>query len=81
MRTLRLPQCRRMRSTALALGLLLAVAADAQRPAHFERRRADIDHARDLFDKAQYTAAQYELDRITEATRDAKAPVRIEAEF
>ncbi|MBK8949758.1 MAG: tetratricopeptide repeat protein [Flavobacteriales bacterium] len=80
MKTLRRPPCR-PRSAALALALLLAVVAGAQRPAHYERPRAAIDHARDLFDKAQYTAAQYELDRIAEATRDAKAPVRIEAEF
>ncbi len=72
---------RTMQSAALATGLLLACAASAQRPAHFERPRAPLDHAMGLFDMAQYTAAQYEADRIAEAIRDPKSSVRIEAEY
>ena len=53
----------------------------AQRPAHFEHPRAAFDHADDLFNRSQYAAAQYELDRIVETTRDPHAPTRIEAEY
>ncbi|MBK6543442.1 MAG: tetratricopeptide repeat protein [Flavobacteriales bacterium] len=53
----------------------------SQRPAHYEHPRAAFDHASDLFDRAKYGAAQYELDRIIETTRDAHAPTRIEAEY
>lgn len=62
---------------ACVISLILA----AQRPAHFEHARAPLIHAQELFDKAKYNAAQYELDRIVENISDPHAPMRVEAEF
>lgn len=64
-------------AACLALGL----AAQAQRPAHYEPPNAPLAHAMELFDKAQYGAALLEFDQITERTRDEQADRRIEAEF
>ncbi|HEY0978157.1 MAG TPA: tetratricopeptide repeat protein [Flavobacteriales bacterium] len=62
------------------LGAFVTVAT-AQRPAHYEHANADLAHARELFDKAKYTAAQYELDQVVQRIRDAHDNTRVEAEF
>lgn len=68
---------------ALLPGLLALLLApvQAQRPAHFEHRNADLVHARELFDKAKYAAAQYELERVVQRIADPHDPTRTEAEF
>lgn len=60
---------------------LFALCASAQRPAHFEHPDADLAHALELFDKAKYGAAQYELERVVDRIRDPYDGTRIEAEF
>ncbi|MEO8732941.1 MAG: tetratricopeptide repeat protein, partial [Flavobacteriales bacterium] len=57
------------------------LAAVAQRPAHYEQPEADLVHAKGLFDKAQYEASLFELDRIAETVPDPHSGKRIEAEF
>ena len=59
----------------------VVVAAPAQRPAHYDHRDADLAHARELFDKAKYGAARFELERVMERIRDPHDMTRIEAEF
>lgn len=66
---------------ALPCALLLVTGALAQRPAHYAHRNADLVHALELFDKAKYGAAQYELERVAERITDDHAPDRVEAEF
>ena len=61
--------------------VLIGLSVAAQRPAHYELPTAALDHARELFDQAKYGAAQYELDRIAERTRDPHDPQRVEAEY
>jgi TolA-binding protein len=56
-------------------------AAMAQRPAHYVQPEADLVHAKELFDKAQYEASLFELDRIAEKVRDPYDGKRTEAEF
>ena len=53
----------------------------AQRPAHFEHRDADLVHAKELFDKEQYTAARQELNRWWLPHPRRARPSRVEAEF
>jgi hypothetical protein len=60
---------------------LCARAARAQQPAHYTGPAAELAHARELFDKAQYGAALFELDRIAESRTDPWADLRTEAEF
>jgi TolA-binding protein len=60
---------------------LCARAARAQQPAHYTGPAAELAHARELFDKAQYAAALFELDRIAESRTDPWADLRTEAEF
>ncbi|HPF89609.1 MAG TPA: tetratricopeptide repeat protein [Flavobacteriales bacterium] len=71
----------RSRATLYAAMILLAVPALAQRPAHYEHRNADLTHALELFDKAKYGAAQYELERVVDRITDDHDPDRVEAEF
>ncbi|MCB9169937.1 MAG: tetratricopeptide repeat protein [Flavobacteriales bacterium] len=61
--------------------VMFGLGAMAQRPAHYELPTAALDHARELFDLAKYGAAQYELDRIAEHTRDPYDAQRVEAEY
>jgi len=60
---------------------LLVIGMVAQRPAHYEHRNADLVHALDLFDKAKYGPAQYELERVVDRITDDHDPARTEAEF
>lgn len=69
------------RSVLSAVGLVLAAALCAQRPAHFEHRNADLVHALELFDKAKYGAAQTELERVTARISDPHDGTRVESEF
>ncbi|MFT3883896.1 MAG: tetratricopeptide repeat protein [Flavobacteriales bacterium] len=64
-----------------AMAGLCALVATAQRPAHYEHPDADLVHAQELFDKAKYGAAQYELDCVVDRIRDPYDGTRIEAEF
>lgn len=77
------PASRSMLLRCLLWGLLAlcARAARAQQPAHYVGPGAALAHARELFDKAQYGAALYELDRIADKQPDAYADLRTEAEF
>ncbi|MCB0769933.1 MAG: tetratricopeptide repeat protein [Flavobacteriales bacterium] len=75
-----LPAFWRRVTLVLPLSLILAFGM-AQRPAHYEHRNADMEHALTLFDKAKYGAAQYELERVVERITDAHDPTRTEAEF
>lgn len=70
-----------LRLSVPALLLAAGPTAQAQRPAHFEQPYAPLAHAMELFDKAQYGAALYELDRIAGQVRDEHADIRTEAEF
>ena len=63
------------------LGPVGSLSLPAQRPAHFEHRDADLVHAKELFDKEQYTAARQELEQVVARIRDAHDPSRVEAEF
>lgn len=65
------------------LGALACCVAPAlaQRPAHYEHPDADLVHAQELFDKAKYGAAQYELEQVIARIRDPYNGSRIEAEF
>ncbi|MEZ4739476.1 MAG: tetratricopeptide repeat protein [Flavobacteriales bacterium] len=74
------PAFRGRAALVLPLSLLLS-AAMAQRPAHYEHRDADMEHALTLFDKAKFGAAQYELERVVDRIADAHDPTRTEAEF
>ena len=64
-----------------AVAALLSLDAAAQRPAHFEHRTVDLVHAQDLFDKAKYGAAQFELDQVVARISDPNDGTRLEAEF
>ncbi len=70
-----------MRHFLLALPLLFALPALAQRPAHYEHRDADLMNALDLFGKAKYGAAQYEFQHVVERIADRHDATRVEAEF
>ena len=61
--------------------LLLAIGSLAQRPAHYDHRNADLERALELFDKAKYGPAQYELERVVDRITDDHDPARTEAEF
>lgn len=65
----------------VAIAMVACPFAAAQRPAHFEHQDADIVHALELFHKAQYGAARFELERVLERIRDPRDLVRTEAEF
>ncbi len=72
--------------TGLRLMVLAALVvgdgrALAQRPAHYAHRDADLARAQELFDKAKYGAARYELDRVMDRIADPQDMTRIEAEF
>ncbi len=69
------------RRLSLMVAVLLAGGVWAQRPAHYEHRDADLEHALELFDKAKYGAAQFELERVLERITDDHDPSRVEAEF
>jgi TolA-binding protein len=72
----------RRRLPVLFAGLLgLVLGAVAQRPAHFEHRNSDLVHALELFDKAKFGPAQYELERVVDRISDVHDPNRTEAEF
>lgn len=75
------PTVRRRCALGVPLALLLAVNVQAQRPAHYEHRNADLVHAQELFAKAKYGAAQYELERVVDRIADQHDPTRTEAEF
>ncbi|MBL7981083.1 MAG: tetratricopeptide repeat protein [Flavobacteriales bacterium] len=66
---------------ALPMALLLFTGVLAQRPAHYEHRNADMANAMDLFSKAKYGAAQYELAQVVARISDRNDPTRVEAEF
>ncbi len=61
--------------------LLLAPDAFGQRPAHYAHGNADIDRAKELFNKEKYAAAQYEFQRVMERIPDRTNMVRTEAEY
>lgn len=61
--------------------LLLALSGLAQRPAHYEHPNADLAHALELFSKAKYGPARFELDRVVDRISDPTDMTRIEAEF
>ena len=65
----------------LSATVLSVLPGVAQRPAHYEQRNADLANAMDLFAKAKYGAAQFELDRVTDRIADHNDPTRNEAEF
>jgi TolA-binding protein len=64
-----------------SLACLLAVQTHAQRPAHYEHRNADLAHALDLFAKAKYGPAAYELDRVVQRINDPHDGDRVHAEY
>ncbi len=80
MKTL-LPMAIRSALLAVPMALLLATNVAAQRPAHYEHRNADMANAMDLFSKAKYGAAQYELAQVVARIADRHDPTRVEAEF
>ncbi len=61
--------------------LLLTLVGMAQRPAHYEHRDADLVSAMELFAKAKYGAAEYELQRVVDRITDPHDMTRVEAEF
>lgn len=69
------------RAACVAAISLSAVLVPAQRPAHFEHRDADLVHARELFDKAKYGAAQHEFEEVVARITDPRDLTRTEAEF
>jgi len=75
------PALRRRVLLALSGVLFFAANGLAQRPAHYAHQDADMARAMELFDKAKYGAAQYELERVVERITDDHAPLRTEAEF
>ena len=60
---------------------LLALSGLAQRPAHYEHPNADLAHALELFSKAKYGPARFELDRVVDRIADPNDMARVEAEF
>ncbi len=60
---------------------LLSFGSMAQRPAHYEHRNADLVSAMDLFNKAKYGAALYELQRVVDRISDPHDLTRVDAEF
>jgi TolA-binding protein len=60
---------------------VLALSGMAQRPAHYEHPDADLVHALELFSKAKYGAAQFELQSVVDRIQDPNDQARIEAEF
>lgn len=72
---------RALLATPFAALALLPPCANAQQPAHFVHRTVDLVHAQDLFDKAKYGAAQFELDQVVARIADVHDATRIEAEF
>ncbi|MBP9160409.1 MAG: hypothetical protein KBF49_06145, partial [Flavobacteriales bacterium] len=70
-----------LRCLLMALLALCVRAASAQQPAHYVGQNAEMAHARELFDKAQYGAALYEFDQIADGQDDPYADLRTEAEF
>lgn len=63
-------------------GVLFGVlSGQAQKPAHYEHRDADLLNAMKLYDKAHYGAAQYEFEQIASSIDDEHALVRMEAEY
>ena len=70
-----------LRCLLMALLALCVRAASAQQPAHYLGQNAEMAHARELFDKAQYGAALYEFDQIADGQDDPYADLRTEAEF
>lgn len=75
------PACTRRWCLWVPAVLLLASPGRAQRPAHYEHRDADLEHALELYDKAKYGAAQYELERVVARITDDHDPSKVEAEF
>ncbi|MBX2980449.1 MAG: tetratricopeptide repeat protein [Flavobacteriales bacterium] len=66
---------------AMPAALLLLSEAHAQRPAHYEHANADLVNALELYSKAKYGAAAFELDRVIERIADPERGERIHAEF
>lgn len=61
--------------------LLLLHGSQAQRPAHYDHRDADLINALELFGKAKYGAASHEFQQVVNRISDAHDPTRVEAEF
>lgn len=76
-----LPSTASRRLALLGAAAFCSALATAQRPAHYEHPDADLVHAQELFDKAKYGAAQYELERVVDRIRDPYNGTRTEAEF
>jgi TolA-binding protein len=71
-----------VRQVLLVLALLAAIfRSHAQRPAHYVHGNADMDRAKELFDKEKYAAAQYEFQRVIDRIPDRTDMVRTEAEY
>lgn len=70
------------RQTLVSLALLvLSFSGLAQRPAHYEHINADLVHALELFSKAKYGPARFELERVVARIPDPNSMSRVEAEF
>ncbi len=69
------------RHAVALLFAMLGANAMAQAPAHYTHKNADLVHAMELYDKAKYGAAQYELERVIDRITDDHDPDRTEAEF
>ena len=68
------------RVSLVIMGLVCTASVLAQRPAHYEHRNADLVHAQELFDKAKYGAAQFELEQVVQRIPDEHDATRVEAE-
>lgn len=75
------PMVNRRVLLAIPLALMLLSDAVAQRPAHYAHANADLAKAMDLFSKAKYGAAQYELGQVVARIGDKHDATRVEAEF
>jgi TolA-binding protein len=69
------------RACALVLPLAAALSLSAQGPAHYTQPNARLVQAIELFGKAQYNAAQAELDGVARVVADVHDPMRVEAEY
>ena len=61
--------------------LAMALPGLAQRPAHYDQANADLVNAMDLYSKAKYGAAAYELERVVERIKDPHDGNRVHAEY
>ena len=69
------------RLPVLSILFLSVLPTIAQRPAHYDQRNADLVNAMELFAKAKYGAAQFEMERVIDRIADRNDVTRNEAEF